>query len=156
MKMAKPSARDIDAAGELMSLLDQVDRGDYPGDQDGAPDFFDPDSSKHLRAFYDAVMATMEKAPGYVCRVIGGMCYVIMYDNNEIIDQNSDVIDLHPKLVAAQLDAARLDHVYKLSCVYPFIAPIATKEAWLATVDKSMAERAAIQAQAGDEQPGEA
>ena len=43
-------------------------------------------------------------------------------------------------------DAARLDHVYKLSCVYPFIAPIATKEAWLVTVDKSMVDKA-MQAQ---------
>lgn len=101
MKMAKPSAKDIDAAGELMALLDQADRGDYPGDQDGAPDFFDADDRNHLRAFYDAVMATLEKSPGYACRVIGGMCYVIMWDKNEIVDPDLDVIELHPKLVKA-------------------------------------------------------
>lgn len=101
MKMAKPSEKDIDAAGDLMALLDQADRGDYPGDQDGAPDFFDADDHDHLRAFYDAVMATMQKSPGYPCRVIGGMCYVIMWDKNEIVDPASDVIELHPKLVKA-------------------------------------------------------
>ncbi len=108
MKMAKPSEKDIDAAGELMALLEQADRGDYPGDQEDAPDFFDVDDRTHLRAFYDAVMATMEKAPGFPCRVIGGMCYVIMYDKNEIIDPASDVIELHPKLVKALEVAAEV------------------------------------------------
>lgn len=108
MKMAKPSERDIDAAGDLMALLDQIDRGDYPGDQEDAPDYFDVDDREHLRAFYDAVMATLEKAPGYPCRVIGGMCYVIMYDKNEIIDPASDVIELHPKLVSALAAAPKL------------------------------------------------
>ena len=104
MKMAKPSEKDIDAAGDLMSLLLQADRGDYPGDQEGAPDFFDEDDPKHLRAFYDAIKATLDKAPGYPGRVIGGMCYVIMFKENEIIDPESDVLELHPKLVAAIKD----------------------------------------------------
>ena len=103
MKMAKPSELDIDAAGNLMSLLDQLDRGDYPSienDQD-VPDWFDEYNFDHLRAFYDAVKSTLDKAPGYPCRVIGGMCYVIMYEKNEIVDPDSSTIDLHPKLVAA-------------------------------------------------------
>jgi hypothetical protein len=103
MRMAKPSERDIDAAGELMSLLHQLDRGDYPNldEEADVPDWFDEDNPDHLRAFYDAVKSTVDKAPGYPGRVIGGMCYVIMYDKNEIIDPASDVIELHPKLAAA-------------------------------------------------------
>jgi hypothetical protein len=103
MKMAKPSERDIDAAGNLLSLLLQIDRGDYPNldESDDVPDWFDEDNFDHLRAFYDAVKATLEKGPGFPGRVIGGMCYVIMYDKNEIIDPASDTIDLHPKLVEA-------------------------------------------------------
>lgn len=103
MKMAKPSERDIDAAGNLMSLLHQIDRGDYPNlDEDaGVPDWFDEDNFDHLRAFYDAIKATLNNGPGYPGRVIGGMCYVIMYDKNEIVDPASDTIDLHPKLVKA-------------------------------------------------------
>lgn len=101
MKMAKASPKDIDAAGDLLSLLHQADRGDYPGDQDGAPDYFDEDDPGHLRAFYDAIKATLYKSPGYPGRVIGGMCYVIMFDKNEIIDPDSDTLDLHPKIIAA-------------------------------------------------------
>jgi hypothetical protein len=103
VKMAKASERDIDAAGNLMSLLHQIDRGDYPNlDEDAeVPEWFDVDDREHLRAFYDAVMSTLEKAPGYPARVIGGMCYVIMYDANEIVDPASDTLDLHPRIVAA-------------------------------------------------------
>ena len=107
MKMAKPSERDIDAAGNLMSLLHQLDSGDYPclDENKEVPDWFDEDNFEHLRAFYDAVKSTLDQGSGYPGRVIGGMCYVIMYDKNEIIDPNSDTIDLHPKLVKA-LEAA--------------------------------------------------
>lgn len=106
MKMAKPSKKDIDAAGDLMALLLQADRGGYPGDRQNAPDFFDDEDPAHLRAFYDAIKATLDKAPGYPGRVIGGMCYVIMFDKNEIIDPDSDVIELHPKLAKALEGAA--------------------------------------------------
>lgn len=109
MKMAKASERDIDAAGELMSLLHQIDRGDYPNLVEDAevPEWFDEDNYEHLRAFYDAVKSTLDKAPGYPGRVIGGMCYVIMYDKNEIVDPDSDTLDLHPNIVKA-LEAADL------------------------------------------------
>lgn len=103
MKMAKPSQADIDAAGDLMSLLNDIDRGYYPADegQENTPTFFDEDDPEHLRHFYDKVKATLDRAPGYQGRVIGGMCYVIMWDKNEIVDPDSDTIDLHPKLIKA-------------------------------------------------------
>jgi hypothetical protein len=109
MKMAKASKRDIDAAGNLMSLLHQIDRGDYPRLEEGkkVPTWFDEDNFEHLRAFYDAVKATLDAAPGYPGRVIGGMCYVILYDKNEIVDPDSDVIELHPKLVKALSNSER-------------------------------------------------
>lgn len=109
MKMAKPSQRDIDAAGDLMTLLHQIDRGDYPCVEEGkdVPDWFDEHDYEHLRALYGAIKATLDKGPGYPGRVIGGMCYVIMWDKNKIVDPESDVIDLHPELVKAQVDAER-------------------------------------------------
>lgn len=107
MKMAKPSQVDIDAAGDLMSILTDIDKGYYPerGAKEGAPTWFDEEDPEHLRAFYDAVKATLERGPGYPGRVIGGMCYVIMWEKNEIVDPESDTIDLHPRLVKA-LEAA--------------------------------------------------
>lgn len=111
MKMAKPSERDIDAAGNAMSLLNAIDRGDYPAreDEEDAPNCFDEDDPDHLRRFYDAMMGTLKAGPGWPGRVIGGMCYVIMFKENEILDPESDVLDLHPKFVKQeeQLAAAR-------------------------------------------------
>lgn len=108
MRMAKPSENDIDAAGELMQVLDAIDRrwggpqptADAPDDlfefldEDG----FDEDNDQHLRVLYNHLAKLLRKAPNFQGRVIGGMCYVIMYDKNEIIDPNDDCIDLHPKL----------------------------------------------------------
>lgn len=106
MKVAKPTEQDIDAAGEAMCLLNEVGSGYFPareGDVD-PPTFFDKEDPEHLRRFYDLMQSTMTKAPGWQGRVIGGMCYVIMYDKNQIVDPASDTIDLHPRFqaVAAQ------------------------------------------------------
>jgi hypothetical protein len=155
MKMAKPSERDIDAAGDLISLLLQLDRGDYPTvDEDAdVPDWFDEDDPKHLRAFYDAMKATLDKAPGYPGRVIGGMCYVIMYDKNEIIDPNSDVIDLHPKLAAAQLQAERYGFVRTLHpCEFEMLVAqnIAGVGKFDDLVDHDRAARAALHTNTGE------
>ncbi len=103
MKMAKASEQDIDAAGDAMSVLNDISRGYYPardGEED-EPTFFDPDDFDHLRRFYDLMNRTLDAAPGWPGRVIGGMCYVIMFDKNEIVDPNADTLELHPKLVAA-------------------------------------------------------
>ncbi|KRB73476.1 hypothetical protein [Noviherbaspirillum sp. Root189] len=117
MKMAKADEKDIDAAGELMGILDTISRGHYPAKED-EPDiqmWFDQDDPEHLRRFYEMVSATLDKSPGYPGRVIGGMCYVILYDKNEIVDPNADVIELHPKLQAALQDAERLDAMENLT-----------------------------------------
>lgn len=103
MKMAKASERDIDAAGDAMSVLNDISSGYYPsrnGEQD-APTFFDPDDRDHLRLFYDLINATLDAAPGWPGRVIGGMCYVILYHKNEIVDPDSDVLELHPRFAFA-------------------------------------------------------
>lgn len=99
MKMAKASERDIEAAGNFMSILDQIDRDDYPvvDDDEVAQDHFDPDDYDHLRHFYDLVKSSLDCTPNWHGRVIGGMCYVILYDKNEIVDPASDVLELHPR-----------------------------------------------------------
>ncbi len=102
MMMAKASERDIDAAGDAMSVLNDISSGYYPA-RDGEEDpplFFDEEDPQHLRRFYDLMKASLDASPGWPGRVIGGMCYVILYDANEIIDPNSDVLELHPKLRA--------------------------------------------------------
>ena len=102
MKMAKASERDIDAAGNAMSVMNDISSGYYPareGDED-APTFFDPDDEAHLRRFYDLMKATLDRSPGWPGRVIGGMCYVILYSENQVIDQNADTLEIHPRFAA--------------------------------------------------------
>lgn len=99
MKMAKASERDIDAAGNAMSVLQTISSGYFPtreGEED-APTFLDPNDRDHLRRFYDMMNETLDASPGWPGRVIGGMCYVIMYDKNRIVDPDADVIELHPR-----------------------------------------------------------
>jgi hypothetical protein len=114
MKMAKASERDIEAAGDAMSVLNDISSGYYParnGEED-TPTWFDPDEVDHLRVFYNLIAATLDAAPGWQGRVIGGMCYVILYDKNEIVDPKGDVLELHPRLraaVAVAVAAKRLE-----------------------------------------------
>lgn len=124
MKMAKASQRDIDAAGEAMSILIAIDRGDYPrtDDLENAPDSFDEDDPEHLRHFYDAMKATLET--GWPGRVIGGMCYVIMNPENEILDPASDTLDLHPKFAKQEEQlAAALALLKEVAGNDPYAAP---------------------------------
>ena len=99
MKMDKASERDINAAGDAMSVLSDISRGYYPKrDGDECKDmFFDEEDPKHLRKFYDLMNATLEAAQGWPTRVIGGMCYVILFDKNQIVDPDADVLELHPR-----------------------------------------------------------
>jgi hypothetical protein len=100
MKMAKPTQKDIDAAGNAMAMLIDISSGYYPardGDEEDGTYFFDPDKFEHLRSLYDLIEATLDAAPGWPVRIIGGMCFVVMFDKNQIIDPNSDTLQLHPR-----------------------------------------------------------
>jgi len=104
LKMAKASEKDIDAAGELCQILNELDEGnrfrriphDQPADITELEDF-NPDRFDHLKILYLQLMNLMHYQPSFHNRVIGGMCYVIMYDANQIVDPNSDFLDLHPR-----------------------------------------------------------
>jgi len=104
VKMAKASEKDIDAAGDAMSVLNDISSGYYPArDGDEAPPLhFDPDDTEHLRRFYQLMNATLDAAPGWPGRVIGGMCYVILFDKNEIVDPAADTLEIHPRFDALQ------------------------------------------------------
>jgi hypothetical protein len=108
MRMAKASERDIDAAGELLQLLDAIDRRfggpwlnmdapdnllEYLGDEE-----FDADDTEHLQVLYNHLARLLQRAPNFHGRVIGGMCYVIHNPSNEIIAPHLDYLELHPKL----------------------------------------------------------
>jgi hypothetical protein len=62
---------------------------------------FDPDNIEHLQALYNSLARLLRTSPSFYGRVIGGMCYVIMWDQNQIVDPNSDTLDLHPRITEA-------------------------------------------------------
>jgi hypothetical protein len=104
MKMAKATERDIDAAGNAMGVLQDMTSGRYPrrdGEED-APHHFDAEDPDHLRRFYDEMMATLDASPGWPGRVIGGMCYVIMFAENQIVDPDADTLEIHPRFTASE------------------------------------------------------
>lgn len=115
MKMAKPSEKDIDAGGELYALLNQID-GRFGGplsvegpeslDEAIGDDDFDPTETDHLRGLYNSLAKLLRENAGFHCRVIADMCYVVMYEKNQIVDPDSDTLDLHPRfaLVEKQRD----------------------------------------------------
>lgn len=112
MKMAKPSSRDIDAGGELLGLLDAIDErwgGPWPisgASQDlgkfleAEDEVFDSDNPKHLQVLYNHLAKLLRTAPNFHGRVLGGMCYVICWDKNQILDPALDHLELHPDLLA--------------------------------------------------------
>lgn len=127
MRMAKPTARDIDAADELHWVLSSIDGrfgGPWetegprslrallePEDEDGEWTSFDADDPRHLQALYNSLAKLLRKTPNFYGRVLGGMCHVICYAFNEILDPSLDYLELHPDLVAGLrlLEAQRAD-----------------------------------------------
>lgn len=109
MKMAKPSARDIKATEELHHVLAMIDdrfggpfQNHEAGDDlamllDNGDNAFDSDNLRHLQTLYNNLARLLRTAPNFYGRVIGGMLYVIMNEANQILDPESDCIDLHPR-----------------------------------------------------------
>ena len=111
MKMAKATERDIDAAGDAMSVLQDISSGYYPKrDGDECDDFrFDPEDPAHLRKFYNLMSATLDVSPGWPGRVIGGMCYVILYDANQIVNPDADTLEIHPRFSRTEATDEMID-----------------------------------------------
>lgn len=117
VKMAKPSAKDIAAAEELQQVLNAIDQNQRWGCAalEDTPDFFqlidddefDPEQDRHAQALYNKLVTLMWENPSFHNRVISGMCHVIMYEKNEIIDPDSDCIDLHPRFAEMWNDLNR-------------------------------------------------
>lgn len=118
MKMAKPSARDIDAGYDLMGILHEIDRHwggpwpvEGPDDLNALEDSFDADEPEHLQALYNHLAKLLRRAPGFPGRVLGGMCAVICYERNMFLDPALDHLALHPDLIEGLelLEAKRAD-----------------------------------------------
>lgn len=120
MKMAKPSARDIEAAEELHQVLQLIDArfgGPFQNHEagndlaellDNGDNAFDSDNLQHLQTLYNHLARLLRNAPNFYGRVIGGMVWVIMNEANQILDPESDCIDLHPRFQQMATEGERL------------------------------------------------
>ncbi|WP_368640429.1 hypothetical protein ABRZ04_04240 [Castellaniella ginsengisoli] len=120
MKMAKAGNNDINAAGDLLVILNTLADGYFPvlGEpDDDTPAHFDPDDRQHLRHLYDLLAGILDRAPGFQLRIIAGMAYVVMYSKNEIIDPDADTLELHPKHVQNAQDAERWRYIRRKLCL---------------------------------------
>jgi hypothetical protein len=108
MKMALASAEDMEVAYELCGLLDGLSRGHYPAadDDENAPTWFDEDKFEHLQALFKRVEKLAESS-GSIHRVVGGFS-TVRGESNQVLDLTQDVVELHPRLVAALEGIERL------------------------------------------------
>lgn len=100
MNIAKATEQDIQLAYDIHAILDTVTDGYYPSlseaDTD-APEQFDPDNLDHLRHLHDTLVEKMRSSPSGLARVIWGFG-ALADPENGIIDQDSNVLALHPNL----------------------------------------------------------
>ncbi|WP_303560321.1 hypothetical protein [Uliginosibacterium sp. 31-12] len=86
-----------------MALIDAIDRGDYPAKQgEEVPDWFDEDDFEHLQHLHTRLKGIIDSAPGFMGRIVGGFCAVILNPKNNLIDMEDDCLSLHPRLDEAQ------------------------------------------------------
>lgn len=102
MNIAKATPLDIEAALDLVGLLETLSGGYYPSDPQGEcesdPLRFDEENPDHLAQLWARLKACLDKSPGFTGRVIfGGV--TLMDPRNRIIDENAEVLTLHPTLV---------------------------------------------------------
>lgn len=102
VRMSKASTKDMDAGYYLMNVLDDLDRGYYPELHDerdkDAPTFFDEHDLEHLQHLRGLLSKILDKSPGFMGRIMGGMsCF--LNPKNAVIDPQADTIEFHPGLI---------------------------------------------------------
>jgi hypothetical protein len=99
LRMAKATPEDIENAFELASLLDQVDRGDWPylgaEEPEDAPDRIDDEDIEHLQHVYELVRTLARR--GGLWRVVMGFDMVLRSD---LLNPAVDYIEVNPVINA--------------------------------------------------------
>lgn len=111
MKMAKASDADIDMAMDLISVLDDIERGYFPhrfsDPESESTEFIDTDDNEQYERLIDNLKRILRR--GSIGRVIMGMA-VVCDPQNECLDPDADCIEHHPK--RQQMEAALLWVLY--------------------------------------------
>lgn len=98
MKMAKASEADLSMALDLISVLDDIERGYFPhrfsDPESESIEWLDTTNRLHFAELIDNLRRLLNR--GSICRVIMGMA-VVCDPSNECIDPDADTIEHHPK-----------------------------------------------------------
>lgn len=111
MKMAKASEADLSMALDLISVLDDIERGAFPHrfsePESESTEWLDTDDCQQYDRLIDNLRRLLNR--GSIGRVIMGMA-VVCDPANECIDPDDDCIAHHPK--RQQMEAALLWTLY--------------------------------------------
>ena len=117
MKITKPNKEDLDAVWELVAFLNKIAQGLNPIYQPADPE--DEDDFEYLsNAPADEVFEALEyKSANANLPWIMTVLDTLLSSSNDIVDQESSVLDFSPKFKQAVKDTERLDFLFKVETV---------------------------------------
>jgi len=100
MKMAKATEADLEMANDLSRIIENIEAGHCPTQAMKDPESEDiewlhSDDSNQMQRLINAIRETSRR--GSIFRVTFGMS-VVCDPVNELLDPDSDVLEIHPKL----------------------------------------------------------
>ena len=106
MNIARPSKADIDAVIKLNGIFDVIERGLDPTqiDEEAEDECIDLDDHEACHRVLHHILQSLPRRGG-LGRFVWGMA-TLCDPRNEIIDQDSDVLALHPSLLRAKAGTA--------------------------------------------------
>lgn len=117
MNITRPNKEDLDAAWELVAFLNKIEQGLNPIYQPADPE--DEDDFQYLSdAPADEVFEALEsKSTKAGLSWIMTVLETLLSSSNDIVDQESSVLDFSPKFKQAVKDTERLDFLFKVETV---------------------------------------
>lgn len=117
MNITRPNKEDLDAVWELVAFLNKIAQGLNPVYQPADP--VDEDDFQYLSdAPVDEVFEALEyKSANANLPWIMTVLDTLLSSSNDIVDQESSVLDFSPKFKQAVKDTERLDFLFKVETV---------------------------------------
>ena len=136
MKMAKASQADIEAAMDIVRILESLDRGLVPSElaEDEEEAWFDADDASDCIRAINLILNAAGK--GSIGRVVYGM-YMLLDPANKAIDPDLDYIEHHPERIAGEKAIKQRDEL--LSAMKMIAGQIQCPDALMGNVDIALA-----------------
>lgn len=114
MNIARPNKEDLDAVWDLVAFLSKIEQGLNPIYQPADPE--DEDDFEYMSdaPAYEVFKALKYKAENADLTWIMTVLDTLLSSNNDIVDQESSVLDFSPKFKQAVKDTERLDFLMEV------------------------------------------